>query len=107
MTAILLALALVAVAVSTTTGTLGAYLVASSAARVLLALAVPLDYPTLVVTAIVDGMLIWSFLQAAAAELPQRGLEHAGDRLGVREQAEHSARVEECDGCAEPLGVFL
>jgi hypothetical protein len=104
-TGILIAFALVTVGVSTTTGALGAYLVASGLARVLLALTVaPLGYPTLVVTALVDGALIWSFLQAAAADLP---LEHAADRLRVREQAEHAAGMDECDGCAEPLGVLL
>ncbi|NVB78285.1 MAG: hypothetical protein HOV81_07820 [Kofleriaceae bacterium] len=107
-TGILVVFALITVGVSTTTGALGAYLVASGLARVLLALTIaPLGYPTLVVTALVDGALIWSFLQAAAADLPERPLEHAADRLGVREQTEHAAGMDECDGCAEPLGVLL
>lgn len=103
MTELLLALSLLAVVAATATGAPGAYLVATWAARVVVAIAdVPgLGFPTLVITAIVDGSLLWSYFQAA----PE--LEHLGDRVRVREQAEDPAGVDECDGRAEPVPVLL
>jgi hypothetical protein len=104
---VLLALAVVGAIAATLHGAAGPYLVASWAVRLLVALgdAPGLGLPILVVTAIVDGSLLWSFFYSALVEGPQ--LQDLGDRVRVREQAEHSARVDECDGRAEPIPVLL
>ncbi len=109
-TQILLVLAVVCLGASTSFGALGPYLVASVLARVLVAAGVvpALGTETLVVTALIDGCLVWSFFRAVAEEAPLRPgeLEHAGDQVRVREQPVHAARVKERDRGAEPLWVL-
>jgi hypothetical protein len=68
--ATLLSLAILCIGAAIATGALGPYVVGSALARVLVAIVMPTDllYPTLAVTALVDGALLYSFLRAAAEE---------------------------------------
>lgn len=67
---ILLVLVVVGLGAATVASAPGPYLVVSAVARVLVAVGVApeLVYPTLAVTAIIDGYLLWSFFHATAAE---------------------------------------